>query len=130
MPIARAQDPLNPSLEEASSVVALLVADFEANEKHYLSSVYKEAEVRKDFIDKFLIALGWDVNHDVQKNPLQQEVKVERQVQIATAQKRDPYTLSLSPQFDTPVLYGEAKKPSGDIATSDNFFHTILYGYQ
>ena len=111
-------------------MVALLVADFEANEKHYLSSVYKEAEVRKDFIDKFLIALGWDVNHDVQKNPLQQEVKVERQVQIATAQKRADYSLSLSPHFDTPVLYVEAKKPSGDIATSDNYFQTIRYGYQ
>ncbi len=31
-----------------------------------------------DFIDKFLIALGWDVNHDLQTNPYAQEVKVER----------------------------------------------------
>jgi hypothetical protein len=32
----------------------------------------------KDFIDKFWIALGWDVNHDTQTNPYEQDVKVER----------------------------------------------------
>jgi len=36
------------------------------------------AEVRKDFIDKLWIALGWDVNHDEQKNSYEQEVKVEQ----------------------------------------------------
>ncbi len=130
LPIIKPLDPLNPSLEEAAAIFAGLVADFAANEKQYLAPNYQEAEVRKDFIDKFLIALGWDVNHDVQKNPLQQEVKVERNVQMATAQKRADYSFALAPHFDTPVLYVEAKKPSGDIATADNYFQTIRYAYQ
>jgi hypothetical protein len=41
-----------------------LVADFRANEKFYLSPAYQEQEARRDFIDKFWLALGWDVNHE------------------------------------------------------------------
>jgi adenine-specific DNA-methyltransferase len=66
-----------PAFEQACEKVSKLAARFQANEVRYLSSTYQEAEVRKDFIDKFFIALGWDVNHDEQTNPYEQEVKVE-----------------------------------------------------
>ncbi len=56
-----------PSFEEAFEKVKGLAADFDANKGHYLSPHYQESEVRKDFIDKFFTALGWDVNHDEQK---------------------------------------------------------------
>ena len=36
-----------------------LATDFDANKAHYLSPGYQEAEVRRDFIDPFLDALGW-----------------------------------------------------------------------
>ena len=65
------------AFERAHESTCKLVATFEANEARYLSSAYQEAEVRKDFIDKFFAALGWDVNHDEQTNPYEQEVKVE-----------------------------------------------------
>jgi hypothetical protein len=39
-----------------------LVADFRANEKFHLSPAYQEQEARRDFIDKFWLAFGWDVN--------------------------------------------------------------------
>jgi len=123
-------DPLNPTLEEAAQIIAGLANDFTANAAYYNSASYNEAEVRKDFIDKLLIALGWDVNHEVQRNPFQQEVKVERAVQVATAQRRADYALSLAPHFDSPVLYVEAKKPSGELATSDNYFQVIRYANQ
>lgn len=123
-------DPLNPTMEQAAAIIGGLVHDFSANEKYYLSPAYQEAEVRDDFIDSFLFALGWDVNHKIQKNPFQQEVKVERAVQMATAQRRADYALALAPHFDSPVLYIEAKKPSSDIATPDNYFQTIRYANQ
>jgi adenine-specific DNA-methyltransferase len=66
------------TFEAAFARVKQLVADFRANEKYYLSPAYQEQEARRDFIDKFWIALGWDVNHETQKNPFEQEVKVER----------------------------------------------------
>ena len=60
--------------DEAFRRVKELVADFRANEKFYLSPAYQEQEARRDFIDKFWLALGWDVNHETQKNPFEQEV--------------------------------------------------------
>jgi hypothetical protein len=49
---------------------------------------YDEATARKEFIDKFWIALGWDVNYETQTNPYQQEVKVERRVTTNEMRKR------------------------------------------
>jgi adenine-specific DNA-methyltransferase len=71
---------MQSTFETAFAAVQVLAKDFEANRRHYLSHGYQESEVRKDFIDKFLIALGWDIHHDWQKNPFEQEVKVERGV--------------------------------------------------
>ncbi len=108
--------------------VRQLAAEFKANEKFYLSPLYQEAETRRDFIDKFLIALGWDVNHDTQKNPYEQEVKVERKEQ-GISQRRADYAFYLAPNFRDVKFYMEAKKPHGDIATQDNYFQTIRYGW-
>ena len=66
------------AFDEAFRRVKELVADFKANENFYLSAQFSEAQARKDFIDKFFIALGWDVNHDTQRNPYEQEVKIEK----------------------------------------------------
>lgn len=51
------------AFDEAFERVKNLAATFKANEAGYLSAEYQEAEARKDFIDKFFIALGWDLNH-------------------------------------------------------------------
>jgi hypothetical protein len=47
--------------DEAFRRVKELVATFRANEKFYLSPPYQEQEARRDFIDKFWIALGWGI---------------------------------------------------------------------
>jgi adenine-specific DNA-methyltransferase len=122
---------LNPTVDRAAETASRLAKEFDANASYYLSPSYQEAEVRKDFIDKFLFALGWDVNHDIQRNPFEQEVKVERSVHMgATAQRRADYSIAIAPEYDTPVLYVEAKKPHADIATADNYFQTIRYANQ
>jgi hypothetical protein len=105
-----------------------LVADFRANEKFYLSPAYQEQEARRDFIDKFWLALGWDVNHETQKNPFEQEVKVERK-EHGFSQRRADYAFYLAPNFRDVKFYVEAKKPHGDIATADNYFQTARYGW-
>ncbi|MCE9501931.1 MAG: hypothetical protein K8R21_15735, partial [Leptospira sp.] len=52
---------MSASFENAFEQVKILAHDFKTNEKYFLSQQYQEAEARRDFIDKFLIALGWDV---------------------------------------------------------------------
>jgi type I restriction-modification system DNA methylase subunit len=114
--------------DTAFARVKELVADFRANEKFYLSPAYQEQEARRDFIDKFWLALGWDVNHDTQKNPLEQEVKVERK-EHSNTQRRADYAFYLHPNYRDVRFYVEAKKPHGDIATADNYFQINRYGW-
>lgn len=115
--------------ETAHAAVCELARDFAAHEAQYLAPAYQEAEVRKDFLDKFFIALGWDVNHDVQKNPYEQEVKVELGQQQGTARKRADYAFSLAPDTKTPRFFVEAKKPSRHLRNADDCFQAIRYGY-
>jgi adenine-specific DNA-methyltransferase len=114
--------------DEAFARVKQLVADFRANESFYLSAAYQEQEARRDFIDKFWMALGWDVNHDTQKNPFEQEVKVERK-EHGVSQRRADYAFYLRPNFRDVKFYVEAKKPHGDISTKDNYFQINVYGW-
>ncbi len=116
------------AFDQAFQKVKQLVADFRANEKFYLSPQYQEQEARRDFIDKFWLAVGWDVNHETQKNPFEQEVKVERR-EHGISQRRADYAFYLAPNFRDVKFYVEAKKPHGDIATADNYFQTIRYGW-
>lgn len=109
--------------------VSNLVKDFRANESKFLSPDYSEADVRKDFIDKFFFALGWDVYHDEQKNPYEQEVKIEKSVYVGKQQKRADYAFYLTPNFRDVKFYVEAKKPSRNLSNADNYFQSIRYGW-
>ena len=120
---------MTTAFDAAFARVRELVADFRANEHYYLSPDYQEQETRRDFIDKFWIALGWDVNHDIQKNPYAQEVKVERSVNEGSSRKKADYSFSLAPNFLTVRFYVEAKRPSNDFASADNYHQAIRYGW-
>jgi adenine-specific DNA-methyltransferase len=109
--------------------IGILVQDFRRNESHYKSTSYTEAQARKDFIDKFWIALGWDVNHDRETNPYEQEVKVERGVAMGGGQRRADYAFYLAPNFRDVRFFVEAKKPFVDIGTKESYFQLIRYGW-
>lgn len=118
------------SLETAHAAVLRLIERFENNLSHYLSPAYQEAELRHDFLDGFFVALGWDVYHTTQTNPAEQEVKIERGVTVAAAQKRADYAFYLAPNFRDPRFFAEAKKPSIDLLNNaDAHFQTLRYGW-
>lgn len=128
-PVVHPEPPPNSlAFQSAFQKTCDLCATFAANEARYLSPGYQEAEVRKDFIDKFFIALGWDVNHDQQTNPYEQEVKVESPV-AASGSRRADYAFRLRPNFEDVRFFVEAKKPFGDIATAQNYFQANRYGW-
>jgi adenine-specific DNA-methyltransferase len=119
----------NPNFETAFARVVSLADEFDANKAFYLLPEYNEHQARIDFIDKFLHALGWDVNHQVQKNPFQQEVKVERGVVTGPSERRADYAFFIAPDFNSPRFFVEAKKPFGDLCSPDNCFQAIRYGW-
>lgn len=116
------------TFDGAFSRVTELVATFKHNESFYLAPAYNEADARKDFIDKFWIALGWDVNHEEQLDPYKQEVKVERGVTTGEWRKRADYAF-LAPNFRDVRFFVEAKKPHAGIDSPLFYFQTIRYGW-
>jgi adenine-specific DNA-methyltransferase len=120
------------TIQLAFNQVQELINHFEAGIEHYLSSNYQEAEVRKEYIDKFYTCLGWDVNHDHQKNPFEQEVKIEKaqRQQGALGQKRADYAFFLAPNYKQEQFFVEAKKPSRTLRQNkDDYFQTAKYGW-
>lgn len=119
------------NFDSAFSKVIELATDFEDNIHHYLKPDYSEAQVRLDFIDKFFIALGWDVRNDNRSNPLHREVKIERtqKQQQSKAQKRADYAFYLKPDFNNVRFFVEAKKPSRNLNNADDYFQTARYGW-
>ena len=115
--------------DQAFQAIQKLATDFQASSNFYLSSAYSEAQARKDFIDKFFIALGWDVNNEHHPNPFEQEVKVERGVSVGLAQRHADYAFHVEPRFHEPRFIVEAKKPFGELANADNCFQTIRYAW-
>ncbi len=116
------------TFDEAFTRVKELVSIFQQSEERYLSPGYSEAQARLDFIDKFWIALGWDVNHEQQTDPYKQEVKVERGVATSEFRKRADYAF-LAPNFRDVRFYVEAKKPHAGIDNPAFYFQTIRYGW-
>lgn len=117
--------------QKAFSEIAILVKRFESQYQYFTDNKYSEAEVRKDFIDKFFTALGWDVDHNFQHNPYFQEVKVEKaqKQSHAIAQKRADYAFFLKPDYKNPKFFVEAKKPARNLKNADDYFQTIRYGW-
>ncbi len=116
------------TFDEAFDRVKYLVATFKENQREFLSPSYSEVDVRKDFIDKFWIALGWDVNHDLQKNPYERQVKVEDNVNVEGRRKKADYAF-LAPNFRDVLFFVEAKKPARNIDNPDDYFQTVRYGW-
>ncbi len=116
-------------MKNSLDLVRQLVTDFKKHEATYLAQDYQEQEARKDFIDKFLIALGWDVNHERQKNPYEQEVKIEQSVKTGKSQRRADYAFFIGPNFRDPKFFVEAKKPSRSLSNPDDYYQIIRYAY-
>lgn len=117
------------NFDEGFEIVRGLVATFHSNADRYRKPDYSEQDARNDFINKFWMALGWDVLHDEQRNPYEQEVRVERGVTIDARRKRADYAFFVAPNFRDVRFYVEAKKPSVELDNRDAYFQTIRYGW-
>jgi len=95
--------------EEARKVIAALVVRFEEQYDSYKRSDYSEALVRKDFIDPFFKALGWDMDNSQGYAEAYREVIHEDKVKVAKTLKAPDYSFKLS--GGKRLFFVEAKKP-------------------
>src|SRR6266498_2405370 len=111
----------------APSIIHKLIDTFEKNLDEYHSHK-NETELRREFLDKFFAALGWDVSNENGYDEAHKEVVHEFSVEVAGQGKKADYAFRTgADKFDFLV---EAKKPSVKIESSqDAAFQLRRYGW-
>jgi hypothetical protein len=89
-----------------------LVDRFENNLASYKSGHYNETQVRREFVDPFFKALGWDVDNEQGFAEAYKDVIHEDAVKVGTTTKAPDYSFRIGGQRK---FFLEAKKPSVDI---------------
>lgn len=101
--------------ENAYNTVAKLVARFEEQIESYKKADYNETQTRRDFIDPFFKAFGWDVDNQNGYAESYREVIHEDRVKVGRATKAPDYSVRLS--GNKRLFFVEAKKPSVAVKT-------------
>lgn len=96
----------------APQIVIELVERFQRNIEAYKSGQYNETQVRREFIDPFFEALGWDVNNRQGWAEAYKEVIHEDAVKVGGVTKAPDYSFRIGPSRK---FFVEAKKPSINI---------------
>jgi hypothetical protein len=89
-----------------------LVERFENNLASYKSGHYNETQVRREFVDPFFKALGWDIDNEQGFAEAYKDVIHEDAVKVGTTTKAPDYSFRIGGQRK---FFLEAKKPSIDI---------------
>ncbi|MBE0540372.1 MAG: N-6 DNA methylase [Verrucomicrobia bacterium] len=93
----------------APQVILDLVARFEQQFDAYQSGQYNETQVRREFLDPFFKALGWDMDNVQGFAEAYKDVIHEDQIRVAGATKAPDYCFRIG---GTRKYFLEAKKPS------------------
>jgi hypothetical protein len=96
------------------SEVQELIARFDRNRDSYRSPHYKETQVRREFIDPFFIALGWDVENKQGYAEAYKDVVHEDAVKVGGGTKAPDYCFRIG---GTRKFFVETKKPAVSIKT-------------
>nr|QNO57799.1 hypothetical protein OHAEDELL_00027 [Methanosarcinales archaeon ANME-1 ERB7] len=98
--------------EQARQKIGALVDRFRTNIDVYKKSAYKEAQVRREFIDPFFEALGWDVSNKQGFAEQYKEVVLEDTIKVGRSTRAPDYSFRIGSQRK---FFVEAKKPAVNI---------------
>ena len=96
------------SKEEVYKKVEELVIKFRNNKDQYTNKNYNETETRRDFLDPFFEAFGWDVSNRAGKSQTYRDVIHEDKVKVGKETKAPDYAFRIG---GNRVFFVEAKKP-------------------
>ena len=77
--------------ETSKKKIAELVEEFKTNEHIYKTAAYDEENTKINFINKFFIALGWDVTNEIGAAPQFKDVEFEDTVIVGGKPKAPDY---------------------------------------
>ncbi|MEO7046738.1 MAG: TaqI-like C-terminal specificity domain-containing protein [Ferruginibacter sp.] len=119
---------MTPGKENAYKVISDLVDRFEDQAESYNKTDYNETMTRRDFIDPFFKALGWDVDNSQGNAEAYREVIHEDRVRVGKETKAPDYSFRLP--GGKRLFFVEAKKPSVHIKTDEYpAFQVRRYGW-
>ncbi len=96
----------------APAIITELVERFEANREAYTSGKYNETQLRREFVDPFFKALGWDVWNERGYAEAYKEVVHEEAIRIGGETGTPDYRFRIG---EGSKFLLEAKRPSVDI---------------
>ena len=99
-----------PTKEEAFNKIQSLVQRFDEQKEFDKDKEYNETQTRRDFLDPFWKALGWDMDNENRYAESYREVIHEDRVQVSGATKAPDYSFRLP--GGKRLFFLEAKKPS------------------
>ncbi len=100
------------SMSQPPRQIPELVERFRENWSAYKSPQYNEAQLRKEFLDPFFEALGWDMENKQGYSEAYKEVIHEDAIKMGEGHKAPDYCFRVG---GTRKFFAEAKKPSVDI---------------
>ncbi len=116
------------SKEKAYLEIQELVNRFDEQIESYKQADYNETLTRRDFIDPFFKALGWDVDNSQGYAEAYREVIHEDKVKVGKATKAPDYSFRLP--GGKRLFFVEAKKPNTDIKNNISVAYQIRrYGW-
>jgi fido (protein-threonine AMPylation protein) len=99
-------------VSQAPSIVAALIDRFEQNRDSYKNQSYNETQVRREFLDPFFEALGWDVANKQGHAEAYKDVIHEDAVKIGGNTKAPDYCFRIG---GARKFFLEAKKPAVNV---------------
>ena len=99
-------------MKESLKQISDLVERFERNIEAYRSPAYNETQLRREFIDPFFEALGWDVANKAGYAEQYKDVVHEDAIKVSGATKAPDYCFRMG---GVRKFFLETKKPSVDI---------------
>jgi len=89
-----------------------LIERFSRHKDEYTSGKYNETQLRREFVDPFFKALGWDVDNEQGYSPAYRDVIHEDSIAVGSMTKAPDYCFRIGKERK---FFVEAKKPSIDI---------------
>jgi len=102
------------NIENAKRIIGERVEVFARNREQYRRAEYKEAQLRREFLDPFFEALGWDVQNKQGWAEQYKEVVNEDALKMAGTTKAPDYSFRIG---GARKFFAEAKKPALTIKT-------------
>ena len=104
-----------------------LIERFQRHHETYKQVSYNETQVRREFIDPFFAALGWDIDNSAGLAEAYKDVIHEDAIKIGGTTKAPDYCFRIG---QTRKFFVEAKKPSvGIVSDPDAAYQLRRYGW-